>query len=219
MFLKPGKEAGVWWIRWWCNYGHRHEERIGPRTLAEDMAEKRRVAVKTADFCLTKFREAKRQAHPTLFSTLADRYLEWAEVHRPRSIKFRVTAMNHLRAAFASTPLSLITQTTLEAYQGQRWAAKAADGTVNRELQVLSHLFHKAIEWKLATVNPVLGLERRAEPKGRTRYLTASEEGELLKACLRSITPSPGWRSGRGCAWANCGRCCGRTLTLALGPS
>jgi integrase len=31
-------------------------------------------------------------------------------------------------------------------------------------------------------MNPVLGLERRAEPKGRTRYLTADEEGKLLKA-------------------------------------
>jgi hypothetical protein len=30
VFLKPGKEAGVWWIRWWCNYGHRHEERMAP---------------------------------------------------------------------------------------------------------------------------------------------------------------------------------------------
>jgi integrase len=182
VFLKPGKEAGVWWIRWWCNYGHRHEERIGPRGLAENMAEARRVAVKTADFCLTRSREAKRQAHPTLFGTLAERYLEWAEVHRPRSIKFRVTATNHLKVAFEAIPLSLITQTALEEYQGQRWAAGAADGTVNRELQVLSHLFHKAIEWKLATTNPVLGLERRPEPKGRTRYLTADEEGGLLKA-------------------------------------
>ena len=26
VFLKPGKEAGVWWIRWWGNYGHRHME-------------------------------------------------------------------------------------------------------------------------------------------------------------------------------------------------
>jgi len=131
---------------------------------------------------LTKAREAKRQAHPTLFGTLAERYLEWAEVHRPRSIKFRVTAMNHLKAAFEAIPLSEITPTALETYQGQRWAAKAADGTVNRELQVLSHVYHKAMEWKLVTVNPVLGLERRAEPKGRTRYLTADEEGGLLKA-------------------------------------
>jgi integrase len=187
VFLKPGKEAGVWWIRWWCNYGHRHEERIGPRGLAEDMVEMRRVAVKTADFCLTKSREAKRKAHPTLFGTLAARYLEWANVHRPRSIKFRVTALNHLKAAFEATPLSEITPTALEAYQGQRWAVaadgtRAADGTVNRELQVLSHVFHKAIEWRLATTNPVLGVERRAEPKGRTRYLTADEEGKLLKA-------------------------------------
>lgn len=185
VFLKPGKEAGVWWIRWWCNYGHRHEERIGPKNAAETMVESRRVAVKTQDFCLTRDREAKRNAHPTLFGTLAERYLEWATVHRPRSIKFRVTAMNHLKAAFSATPLSEITPTALEAYQAQRWEVKAdgtqaADGTVNRELQVLSHMFRKAIAWKLATSNPVLGLERRAEPKGRTRYLTADEEARLL---------------------------------------
>lgn len=64
VFLKPGKEAGVWWIRWWCNYGHRHEERIGPKALAEDMVEKRRVAVKTEDFCLTRARDTKRKVSP-----------------------------------------------------------------------------------------------------------------------------------------------------------
>jgi hypothetical protein len=181
VFLKPGKEAGVWWIRWWCPFGHRHEERIGPRGLAEEMVEKRRVAVKTEGFCLTRHREAKRKAHPTLFGTLADRYLEWAKGYYRFSYRFRVTAMNHLKAAFSATPLSEITQTVLEEYQARRWSAEAADGTVNRELQVLSHAFRKAIEWKLATTNPVLGLERRAEPKGRTRYLTADEEGQLLK--------------------------------------
>ena len=180
IFLKPGKDPGAWWIRWWCNYGHRHEERIGPKGLAEAEVERRRVAVKTEDYCLTRAREARRRARPTLFRDMETRYLAWAKEHRPRSYTFREKALKHLVAAFGEKSLPEITRADVEAYQARRRDAKAAPDTVNRERAVLSHLFSKAQSWGLVNGNPVMGTEREHEPDGKPRPLTSDEEARLF---------------------------------------
>jgi len=194
VFLKPGKEAGVWWIRYWCHYGHRHEERIGPRALAEEMVEKRRVAVKTEDYCPTRAREAKRKAKPTLFKEARARYIEWAEAKRPRSITFREKALKHLGAAFDPMPLPGITPGEVEGDQARRRAEGAAPATVNRERAVLSHLFAKAISWGLAKANPVAGTERQDEANEDPRPLTPDEETRLLACLPKGKRGWPYWR-------------------------
>lgn len=180
VFLKPGKQPGVWWIRWWCHYDHRHEERIGPKGLAEAEVEKRRVMVKTDDYCLTRAREARRKSKPTLFRDMETRYLTWAKEQRPRSYTFREKALKHLVAAFGDRPLAEITRADVEAYQARRRDAKAAADTVNRERAVLSHLFNKANSWGLVQANPVEGTERAQEPDGKPRPQTPDEEARLF---------------------------------------
>jgi integrase len=189
IFLKPGKEAGVWWIRWWCNYGHRHEERIGPKGLAEEMVEKRRVAVKTQDFCLTRDRERKKREKPTLFRDAVTRYLAWAEEHRPRSYTFREKALEHLKAAFGDKALTGITRADVESYQTRRRDAGAAPGTVNRERSVLSHVFTKAIAWGLAAENPVTGSDRQKEADEKPRPLSPDEEARLFSVLPAHYKP------------------------------
>ena len=170
----------MWWIRWWCNYGHRHEERIGPKHVAEEEVERRRVAVKTEDYCLTRARDQKRREKPTLFKDAATRYLAWAEEHRPRSVTFREKALQHLKAAFGEKALTHITRADVEAYQTRRRDAGAAAGTVNRERAVLSHLFSKANAWELVKGNPVTGSDRQKEADERPRPLTPDEEARLF---------------------------------------
>ncbi len=195
VFLKPGKEAGVWWVRWWCHYGHRHEERIGPKLLAEEWAEKRRVQVKTEDFCLTRAREAVRKAKPTLFKDARERYLEWARAHRPRSVTFREKALKHLGGAFDTRPLGQIARGDVEGYLSGRREAKAAPGTINRERAVLSHLFAKAEAWGLVQGNPVKGTDREPEANEKPRPLTPAEETRLLAALPRGKRGWPHWRT------------------------
>jgi len=186
MARKGGKDRGlfqrdgVWWIRWTCSYGCDHRERIGPKAKARDEYQRRKVAVKTEDYCLTRAEEAKRRAKPTLFLDAADRYLAWAKQDRPRSYMFREKALKHLTAAFGDKTLAEITRVDVEVYQNRRRDGGAAPATVNRERSVLSHLFNRAASWGLAEANPTAGMERQRESDEKPRPLTYDEEARLF---------------------------------------
>ncbi len=167
---------GEWWIVWFCAQGHRHREKIGPKSLALTEYQKRKVAVKTQGYCLTQ----ARQDRPTLFSVAEDKYLAWARKERPRSVTFRETALVHLTARFGTKTLNAITRADVEAYLTSRRDEGAAPATVNRERSVLSHMFSKALTWGLAKGNPVTGTERQKEANEKPRPLSPDEEARLF---------------------------------------
>ena len=197
MARKDGKDRGLfqrkdrpdWWIRWTCPFGHAHQEKIGPKSQALQFYAQRKVAVKMQGFCLTQAREAQRTAQPVLFREVAQRYMDWAAAHRPRSLKFRRTAMTHLRAAFDPTPLAAITRTQVEAYLSQRRHEAGRPATVNRERAVLSHLFRLAQGWDVVESNPVVGSERFPEDNEKPRPLTHEEEARLCAAIATQHLP------------------------------
>jgi integrase len=179
IFERP-KGSEVWWVRWTCHYGHDHRQKIGPKSLAKEEYQDRRVAVRTKDYCLTRAQAARRENQPTLFADATSRYLTWAQREYPRSYSFREKALKHLVAAFGSRTLPEITTAGVEQYQVARRDAGAAPGTVNRERSVLSHLFRKAGSWGLVTHNPVVGTNKLQEPEGKPRPLTPDEEARLF---------------------------------------
>jgi integrase len=181
---------GEWWICWACNQGHIHREKIGPKGLALTEYQKRKVAVKTAGFCLTQARRDR----PTLFSVAEDKYLAWARKERPRSVMFREKALKHLKGRFGVKTLDAITKADVEAYQASRRDEGAAPGTVNRERSVLSHLFTKANTWGLVKTNPVTGSERQAEANEKPRPLTPDEEARLFAVLPKGKRSWSHWR-------------------------
>ena len=188
MARKGGKDRGLfqrqggtdWWIRWSCPYGHEHMEKIGPKSLAREVYQQRRVSVKTEDFCLEQERERRRREQWTLFRDIAQRYLGWSKEHTPRSYQFRVSALKHLGAAFGAKSLSEITQDDVEAYLVRRQREGSKPGTINRERAVLSHLFNKAQDWKLAQNNPVSRTKKLPEDNEKPRPITPEEEQQLF---------------------------------------
>jgi integrase len=176
---------GEWWICWACPHGHIHREKIGPKGLALTEYQKRKVAVKTAGFCLTQARRER----PTLFSVASDRYLAWAAKERPRSVTFRDKALKHLSGRFGGKTLDAISKADVEAYLTIRRDEGAAPGTVNRERSVLSHLFSKAITWGLVKANPVSGSERQAERNEKPRPLMPDEEARLFAVLPEHYKP------------------------------
>jgi integrase len=61
---------------------------------------------------------------------------------------------------------------------------KRSGATVNRYLATLSHMFTMAVkEWRLVDRNPVLGVSKRKEARGRARFLSDDERDALLAAC------------------------------------
>ena len=197
MAREGGKDRGLfqrkgrpdWWIRWACPYGHEHQEKIGPKSLARMVYHKRKVAVKTEEYCLTQDREKQRRAQPALFRDVARRYLTWSKDCRPRSYSFRKTALVHLVGVFDITPLQEITRAKVEAYQRRRQQDGVRPGTVNRERSVLSHLFTRAQAWGLVEHNPVRGTDRFEEGNERPRPISQEEEFRLFAVIPEHYKP------------------------------
>ena len=188
VFQKSGKGL-AWWIRWTCPQGHRHEEKVGPKAVAQSLVEKRRVAVKVDGFCLT----AKRQAHttgaPLTFRDVVTAYLAWSARERPRSLTFRRSILTACLQAFGDLPASDITPQRLEQYLTTRQHAGATGATVNRDRSVLSHLFGQLVSQGVLLTNPLATVARRRESPEQPRPLTHDEEARLF--CVLPVRFEP----------------------------
>jgi integrase len=186
LFQRRGQEA--WWIRYACALGHDHVERIGPKSLARSIYQQRKVSVKTEGFCLAQARDRRRREREISFRHVAQRYLTWAEEHRPRSMKFRRTGMSFLIPYFGDTPLQDINRDKIDAYLRQR-AQSSKPATCNKDRALLSHVFSQAIRWGLVESNPVRGTDRRHEDNEAPRPLSRDEEARLLAVLPERYRP------------------------------
>ncbi len=89
-----------------------------------------------------------------------------------------------------SVTRSLISQCRDELGAPDKTGVIRAPATVVRYLASLSHVFSVAIgDWEWATINPVQGIRKPTEPRGRDRYLLEDEKTRLLSACKASTSP------------------------------
>lgn len=85
---------------------------------------------------------------------------------------------------------SLVSQCRDELGAADKDGKVRAPATVVRYLACLSHVFTVAIgDWEWADVNPVRGIRKPREPRGRDRYLSEEERERLFKACQASTSP------------------------------
>jgi hypothetical protein len=85
---------------------------------------------------------------------------------------------------------SLISQCRDELGKPDKGGKVRGPATVVRYLAVLSHLFSVAIgDWEWADSNPVRGIRKPKEPRGRDRYLSELERTKLLEVDPLSRTP------------------------------
>ena len=62
--------------------------------------------------------------------------------------------------------------------------------TINRDLNLFSHMFTRAEKWKMMTHNPMQGIEKPKNPEGRTRRVS-DEEAALVCAVLHHHRGQP----------------------------
>src|SRR5262245_6898113 len=133
------KKQGVWWIDYYVN-GRRKRERIGPdKKLAEVVLQKRKVAIAEGKYL------DKRKVPRCTFNELAELYLVWARVHHQGFTPTR-SRVKRLQATFGPSQLTAITPLMVDTYLAQR-AGVCQPVSVNREAQVLRHMFKQAIAW------------------------------------------------------------------------
>ena len=113
------------------------------------------------------------------FKELIVTYLEVNQ--RKRGFERVQHASKPLLQAFGESAIKDIDVAAVEKYIANR-SQTVSDGTINRELGVLSAAFNYAIAkrgWKV--VNPVVGC-KRPEPEGRVRWITRAEAAGLIQA-------------------------------------
>jgi integrase len=182
-----GRVRGDWWIRWACPHGHLHREQIGPKSLAREEAERRRLERPCP------LRKPKPASY--LLADVIREYLD-ATKNQKRSHKDDARYGAMWTGRFAGRTLDEITAGDVEKIRAERLKAatratateEKADrrktvtpATVNREVAFLRHVFNVAIRDEKTERNPVTKL-RFFKERGRVRYLMDEEEPKLLKA-------------------------------------
>jgi len=141
-----------------------------------------------------------RQQPDITFKAFAATYLkDYAEPHK-RSVERDRYIVDVLNRSFGSLILHEITAHRIEQFKRERLAGKwqghkhtstpktIQPATVNRELDTLSHIFTKAVEWGKLREHPMLGKVKALKiANRRTRILTEAEQLALLAACPKTL--------------------------------
>ena len=122
---------------------------------------------------------------PLGFREAAARYITRLEQEGGKNVKAKARQLaQHMLPFFGDRSLSHVTSSETERYKKERRAERAAHATVNRELAVLSHLLHSALEWGWIKAMPAK-IRRFAEKNGRIVYLTKEECAALERSAAQ----------------------------------
>jgi integrase len=192
-----GRVRGDWWIRWTCALGHLHREKIGPKSLAREQYEARKVAARTGVPC-------PRQRMPAPAPTLGELLDLVAEDYRMngRRSAVRIRQMRaHLLGHFGERGRAAdVTAEAVERYTRTRLAEGAAPATVNRELAALRRAFRLGRRAGLVADVPPISL--LTERNVRTGFFEDAEYRAVLGGLTAHVRPVvaflylTGWRLG-----------------------
>lgn len=124
-----------------------------------------------------------------LMCQLLDRYtVEVVPTKAPATQRSNQISIKRLRTVFRANPAKIIKPSHIYQY---RDACNKKHGITasNRDLEVLSHVFTKAIEWGVIESHPMAGKKVvKNKQKKRDRYVEDWELQEALKACSPFLT-------------------------------
>jgi integrase len=198
----------IYGIRFMCQGGHVHEERVGPlKSLALRRYNTRREQAQTPGWCPREERtrqrvaERERVLRQTTFGVFARRYLEHAKVHLKSASKVKSRLESALLPAFRERALDNITTADIEKLRNGLMAGRAP-ATVNRFRDQLSAVFKYAMRHGLVGANPVTGIPKLKEAGGRVVYLTDADVVALYDALPAELRPAVTVALGTGVRWS-----------------
>lgn len=163
-------ESGIWWIRYADSNGKIRREKVGRKSDALALYQKRKTEVLQG----AKLPENLRK-RSVLFSELAADVLEYSMANK---ISFHQDELNadKLLQAFANRPAESLTPQDIERFLASREIKPA---TENRYRALLSLMYRKGIENGKIKSNPARLVKRRIENNTKVRYLLPEEETRL----------------------------------------
>jgi len=170
----PG--SGVWWVRYFDQFGKKRREKAGTRSVAIKLYGKRKQQVLEGKKLPEMFRK------PWInFAQLADDALAYSKRNK-RSYKTDVPRFACLKEWFGAhaaeelTPKEIENRLTKEA-EKEKWAPS----TFNHYRSLMSLSYRLGILNRKVTSNPARSVTHRREDHNRVRFLTADEEKKLRK--------------------------------------
>ena len=136
------------------------------------------------------------EAESKTIADLIDRYLEQVLPDKPKEAS-RGDQERHLRwwrkeigrvSLARATPALLAEKRDQLRYEKNKLGKPVrGPATVNRYMGSLSHPFSIAVrEWEWLSENPMSKVGRLPEPRGRDRFLSDDERGQLFEACRKT---------------------------------
>ena len=171
--------SGVWWIQYFDTAGRRRREKVGAKSLAIRLVEKRRSDARAG----LKMPDNLR-ARPITFAEIAERALVYSKANK-RSAGHDVLRMPALVAEFGNRSAEDITRGDIQKWldsKSEEWS----QSTRNRYLALLKLTFRLAEENDLIKRNAARLVQQRKEDNGRVRYLLDSEETTLRAVIAKS---------------------------------
>jgi len=177
--FKKGKN---WYIDYYIQ-GRRKREKIGPsKVQARLVLQKRKVQIAEGKFLdIEKHEKIK-------FEEMGKLFLENHSKPNKRSWRRDGEIVDHLTDFFKGRQLHEIGPLDIEKYNRKR-REEVSPATVNRELSGLRNIYNRAIEWGMATKNPVKLVKFFREDEGRLRFLEKEEIKKLYDACPDYLKP------------------------------
>lgn len=124
------------------------------------------------------------------FDRAGELYLAKLEEEGGKDLKMKKMRLNHnLIPFFKDKPLAQITSFDIERFKKKRVDSGVTQGTVNRDLAVISHLFSKGIEWGWLDHRPTR-IKRFKENPGRITYLNPDQIERLIGAAKEDQCPN-----------------------------
>ena len=156
------------------------------RTQCEEFIEAKRTEARAGRLALP-----RRRKLALSFAAAAARYVEGLDRGGGKNIRVKRRQLRmYLVPHFGSLRLDAISEFAIDTYKKRRKDQGAANGTVNRELTTLSHLFYCAVEWRWIDRVPVrIGKRLLAEGEGRIIALSEQQCEALMTASLASGHP------------------------------
>ncbi len=123
------------------------------------------------------------------FEEASDNYIKRLEAEGGKDIAAKTRRLrDHLKPFFKGKALNQISTHDIEKFKKYRQDSKAKNGTINRDLSVISHLINKSLEWGWLEKKPCK-INRLKEDPGRTAYLSVEQAHHLLETAKKQQEP------------------------------
>lgn len=170
----PG--SGIWWIQYFDTEGRRHRERVGRKSSAITLYQKRRTETVEGKKLPT-----LRKVTAINFDEIAEDALEYSRSHKI-SFEDDQIRMNHVLKEFGGRPADSIRPRDIERWLNRLTRQNGGENvplkpaTLNRYRALLSLVFRIAVQNGKTSSNPARLVPPRRENNAVIRYLIPDEE-------------------------------------------